>query len=75
MLMIYKYLLVPYGNLNFKPMSPHTKSKITYGRRFQQILRICELVGALGLLFCMIAIKGTSGSEGWIIRVAVRYRS
>ncbi|KAL9622749.1 MAG: hypothetical protein Q9160_002867 [Pyrenula sp. 1 TL-2023] len=64
------YLLVPYGNLNYKPMSRHTKPKIKYGRQAQLFLRICELVGALGLLFCMIAIKGTSGSEGWIIRVA-----
>ena len=51
-------------------MSPNTKSKIKYSRRVQLALRVLELVGATGLLFCVIAIKGTSGSLGWIIRIA-----
>ncbi|KAL8825879.1 MAG: hypothetical protein Q9170_007619 [Blastenia crenularia] len=63
------YLVVPYGNLNWKPMSPRTRKKVTYVRHAQLFLRICQLLGALGLLFCVICIKGTQGSTGWIIRV------
>jgi hypothetical protein len=51
-------------------MSPNTKSKVKYSRQVQLFLRVLALFGALGLLFCVIAIKGTSGSLGWIIRVA-----
>ncbi|KAL9600062.1 MAG: hypothetical protein Q9219_003432 [cf. Caloplaca sp. 3 TL-2023] len=63
------YFVVPYGNLNWKPMSPRTRKKVKYTRHAQLCLRICELLGALGLLFCVISIKGTQGSTGWIIRV------
>lgn len=68
--MLPQYLLVPYGNLNAVPMSPNTKDKVKYSRNFQLALRVLAFVGALGILFCVIAIKGTSGSLGWIIRVA-----
>ncbi|KAL8762194.1 MAG: hypothetical protein Q9184_001752 [Pyrenodesmia sp. 2 TL-2023] len=50
-------------------MSPRTKRKVQYVRHAQLFLRICELLGALGLLFCVICIKGTEGTVGWIIRV------
>ncbi|KAI4286081.1 MAG: hypothetical protein L6R38_000198 [Xanthoria sp. 2 TBL-2021] len=63
------YFVVPYGNLNWKPMSPRTRKKVQYTRYGQLFLRICQLLGALGLLFCVICIKGTQGSTGWIIRV------
>lgn len=54
-------------------MSPRTKKKVQYIRRSQLFLRICELLGALGLLFCVICIKGTQGTTGWIMRVPVRF--
>ncbi|KAL8688338.1 MAG: hypothetical protein Q9218_005731 [Villophora microphyllina] len=63
------YFVVPYGNLNWKPMSPRTRKKVQYTRQVQLFLRICQLLGALGLLFCVICIKGTKDTEGWIIRV------
>ncbi|KAL9000391.1 MAG: hypothetical protein Q9169_000908 [Polycauliona sp. 2 TL-2023] len=63
------YFVVPYGNLNWKPMSPRTRKKVQYTRYAQLFLRTCQLLGALGLLFCVICIKGTQGSTGWIIRV------
>ena len=61
---------MPYGNINVQPMSPNTSSKVKYTRQVQLFLRVLALFGSLGLLFCVIAIKGTSGSVGWIIRVA-----
>ncbi|KAL9615450.1 MAG: hypothetical protein Q9167_000128 [Letrouitia subvulpina] len=63
------YITSPYGNLNWKPMSPRTKTKVKYLRFIQLFFRVCEFLGALGLLFCVICIKGTSGSTGWITRV------
>jgi hypothetical protein len=60
----------PYGNINAVPMNPNTKTKVKRARQFQLFLRLHQLLGALGSLFCVIAINKTSGSVGWIIRVA-----
>ena len=65
-----QYLLVPYGNLNAKPMHPNTKDKVRTLRRAQLVLRIVELTVALGLLFCIIVINKTTGALSWLIRVA-----
>lgn len=65
-----QYLVVPYGNLNVKPMHPRTKRRVDRARRVQLGLRILALLGALGALFCVIAINNTSTSVAWIIRVA-----
>ena len=69
-LMSFQYLVVPYGNLTAKPMSPSTGKKIKTLRQLQLFLRVHQFIGALGSLFCVIAINRTSGSVGWIIRVA-----
>lgn len=63
------YFVAPYGNLDWKPMSPHTKPRVKSTRIAQLVLRICELIGAVGMLFCVICIKETDGTTGWIIRV------
>ena len=65
------YFVVPYGNLNAKPMSPRTKSKVKWTRMVQLFFRICALLGALGMLVCVICIRGTDVTTGWIIRVPV----
>lgn len=63
------YFVPPYGNLDWKPMSPLTKLRVKWTRITQLVLRICELIGAVGMLFCVICIKGTDATTGWIIRV------
>ncbi|MCJ1312072.1 hypothetical protein MMC25_005746 [Agyrium rufum] len=63
------YFVVPYGNLNAKPMSPSTKKIVTRVRKVQLFLRILAFLGALGMLFCVICVKGTTSTLGWIIRV------
>ena len=50
-------------------MSPRTKAKVKWTRFTQLFLRVCEMVGAVGMLFCVICIKGTDAATGWIIRV------
>jgi hypothetical protein len=50
-------------------MSPNTKKKVKRLRQLQLFLRLHQLLGALGSLFCVIAINKTSGSVGWIIRL------
>ena len=65
------YSSSPYGNLNWKPMSPRTKTKVKYVRWMQLFFRICALLAAMGMLVCVICIKGTNATEGWIIRVPV----
>lgn len=52
-------------------MSRHTKARVTHTRRFQLFLRVLSVLGALGILFCVICINHTDVALGWIIRVAV----
>ena len=64
----------PYGNLNWKPMSPQTRIHVKIARGTQLFLRACALISAIGLLICVICLKGTDNTLGWIIRVAVCLR-
>ena len=50
-------------------MSPRTKSKVKWVRVVQLLLRICAILGAAGLLVCVICIRPTGSSTDWIIRV------
>lgn len=52
-------------------MGPRTKSKVKWTRLVQLFLRICELLGAVGLLFCVVCITKAEGTTGWIIRLPV----
>ena len=61
----------PYGNLDWKPLSPRTKVKVKWVRWAQLFLRTWTLLGAMGMLFCVICIRNTESTVGWIIRVAV----
>ena len=50
-------------------MSPNTRTQVKWLRWTQIVLRVCALLGALGLLFCVICIKPTNTTLDWIIRV------
>lgn len=52
-------------------MSPRTKDKVKWVRLTQLFIRILSLLGAGGMLFCVICIKNTDSSTSWIIRVPV----
>ncbi|OCK79037.1 hypothetical protein K432DRAFT_426824 [Lepidopterella palustris CBS 459.81] len=64
------YLILPYGNTNAKPMSPRIKTKINWTRWIQLFLRVLQFIGTIGILICVICIRGTQDTEGWIIRIA-----
>jgi hypothetical protein len=66
------YLILPYGNTNVKPMSMTIVGAVKWVRWFQLLFRICQLVGAIGILICVIMIRGTQDTEGWVIRIPVR---
>lgn len=66
------YLFLPYGKTDAKPMSPKTKMWVQIARWTQLSLRVCSLLGAVGLLLCAIFIRGTQDTEGWIMRIPVR---
>ncbi|KAL8830533.1 MAG: hypothetical protein Q9191_001380 [Dirinaria sp. TL-2023a] len=51
-------------------MSPRTKVYVKNVRLVQLALRICALLGAMGMLFCVICIKKTESTVGWVLRVA-----
>jgi uncharacterized membrane protein len=63
--------VAPNQNKPIKLMSRHTKARVTHTRRFQLLLRILSVLGAIGILFCVICISHTDVALGWIIRVAV----
>ncbi|KAF2101541.1 hypothetical protein NA57DRAFT_72981 [Rhizodiscina lignyota] len=63
------YLIVPYGNVDAKPMSKRTKGGIKWVRWIQLVFRAVQLVGAVGTLIAAICVKGTQNTEGWIIRI------
>lgn len=63
--------VAPRQNSPINPMSRHTKARVTHTRRFQLLLRVLSVLGAIGILFCVICINHTDVALGWIIRVAV----
>ncbi|KAL1954442.1 hypothetical protein VTO42DRAFT_1166 [Malbranchea cinnamomea] len=63
------YAVIPTGKDNVKMMSPRTKGRVKHTRFVLLGLRVLTLMGALGLLFCVICISKTSGVVSWLIRV------
>ncbi|CBX99074.1 hypothetical protein LEMA_P083130.1 [Plenodomus lingam JN3] len=63
------YLIVPYGNTDVKPMNKRTKTFIKAARGVQLALRICQLLGAVGVLLCGIFVRGALDTEGYIMRI------
>ncbi|PSN71282.1 hypothetical protein BS50DRAFT_570677 [Corynespora cassiicola Philippines] len=63
------YLFVPYGKTNTKPMNPKVKTVIKIVRWIQFALRLCNLIGAVGVLLCGIFIRGAQDTEGYILRI------
>ncbi|KAF2430059.1 hypothetical protein EJ08DRAFT_734554 [Tothia fuscella] len=63
------YLVLPYGNTNAVPMSQKTKTTVKWMRHGQLGLRVFELLAAVGILICVICIRGTTDNEGWILRL------
>ncbi|KAI9684341.1 MAG: hypothetical protein M1829_002150 [Trizodia sp. TS-e1964] len=63
------YLILPHGNPAVTNLGSNIKKKVKIARWAQQFFRSCQLVGAAGLLFCAICIRGIDTITGWIIRV------
>jgi hypothetical protein len=65
------YLVMPSGTTGFTPLHPNTKKRVGRARKTQMALRCLQLVGVIGLLLCVICLKGMTGNEGWILRLPV----
>jgi hypothetical protein len=65
------YLILPYGNTNAVPMAPNTKDKVKWARYIQLTFRVAQLIGAVGMLVCVICLKGMTDNEGWVLRLPV----
>ncbi|CAO2653745.1 Nn.00g031560.m01.CDS01 [Neocucurbitaria sp. VM-36] len=63
------YLILPYGNTDAKPMHSKTKVFINVTRWIQLALRVCTMLGAVGILLCGIFIRGAQDTEGYIMRI------
>jgi hypothetical protein len=65
------YLVLPHRRSDVAPMSPNTKSRIKWARKVQLALRVPLILGAIGMLICVICVRGTKDAEGWILRLPV----
>ncbi|KAF2136772.1 uncharacterized protein K452DRAFT_117980 [Aplosporella prunicola CBS 121167] len=63
------YLILPYGRTNAQPMNPRIVTHIKWARYVQMAFRVLQLLGAIGLLICVICVNGTQDTEGWILRI------
>ncbi|KAF1850749.1 uncharacterized protein K460DRAFT_391180 [Cucurbitaria berberidis CBS 394.84] len=63
------FLFVPYDKSDVKPMHRKTKTFVKVARWAQLFLRVCSIVGAVGILLCGIFIRGVQDTEGYIMRI------
>lgn len=63
--------MVPYGNTNAKELPANTAKKVKIVRGTQLGFRILQTIGAIGLLFCVIALKISDGIPSYVTRIAV----
>lgn len=66
------YIILPGKQSEPSPMSSGTKSRINWTRRIQLCLRAIQLLGAIGILVCGICIRGSTDTQGLVIRIPVR---
>lgn len=52
--------------------SPVSKTLVKLARYANLLLRVGQLLGAMGLLVCMLLVRGVDDISGWICRVPVR---
>lgn len=64
--------VLTYRTNEYSSMSPRSKSFIKWLRHGQSVLRVLQLVAALGLLTLMILVDKVPTIEGWIMRITVR---
>lgn len=65
--------VLTYRTNEYSSMSPRSKSFIKWLRHGQSVLRVLQLVAALGLLTLMILVDKVPTIEGWIMRITVRH--
>jgi len=65
------WVIVAAGGNDADPLPANFKQKVVITRWVQFALRVLTLLGACGLFFCAVCIKGTIGAEGYIIKVPV----
>jgi len=65
-------MIIPYGANDNLPLLPaNTKTTIIATRWVQFAFRVLQLIGALGLLACVICIKDIDGALTWLLRIPV----
>lgn len=65
------YPSTPFGRHDIEPMRKSTKKRVNRARLSQLTLRCIQLIGAVGLLVCVICVKIPRTAEGWMIRIPV----
>jgi hypothetical protein len=65
------YMIVPSARPNVQPMHPNTKQRIIGARWTQFVLRLLQMLCAVGALICVIIVRGVDDVQGWILRIPV----
>jgi len=65
------HLILPGRQSEPAPMNPNIKSRINWTRHTQVGLRAIQLLGAIGILVCVIFIRGTTDTQSLVIRIPV----
>ncbi|KAH7022472.1 hypothetical protein EDB80DRAFT_744967 [Ilyonectria destructans] len=63
------HMVLSYRSNNYSSMSPRIKSWIKWLRHFQLLLRVLELVGAVGILVLVILMTKIEAVTGWIMKI------
>lgn len=64
------YLILP-GRQEPTPLSSSTKNGVKWTRKIQQFFRAVQLLGAIGILTCVVCLRGMSDTQSVLIRVPV----
>lgn len=63
---------LPYGkHVGAAMMSDGSKKRIIWARKIQLAWRVLQWIVAVGVLVCVIMVKGVPDTQGWILRLPV----
>jgi len=66
------YLILPSSAMDNRKNLEQSDRKIVFARWVEFALRLIQMLGAIGLLFCAIVMQNVATYQLWILRVVVR---
>jgi len=66
------YLILPSNTMGKRKELESSDRKVVFARWLEFALRLVEMLGAIGLLFCAIVLQNVATYQIWILRIVVR---